>query len=90
MKPQFFYSRDDKSSTQQLEDMFRRQGIYFIEHIESQRWLVELTGMGPVTTNDPNACMRFNTFGDALTFRVKNPGLWQKRYQITEHEFPKA
>lgn len=86
--PYRFYSRDDTDSLRQLDEIFNRKGIFFIENKETQRWLEELTPSGgKFTTNDPHKAMRFEIYSHALTFAVKNRLIEPEGWTITEHEF---
>lgn len=86
-RPQRFFSKQDRGSIRHLEEIFSRQGIFFIEKIETQQWIEEHTPMGPVMTSDPHKAIQFKTLGEAMTWRIKNNYLECHGWKTTEHEF---
>jgi hypothetical protein len=77
-----FFSRDDNDSYKQLEKYFNQEGTFFIEEVETQKWLTE----DEKWTSNPLEAKVFKKYSYALTYLIeKGYGTWL--YRVTEHEF---
>lgn len=87
MKTHGFFSRNDRGSIFDLENMFLDSDkyVYFIEDCKTQLWVTKEHAF----TNNPKEALSFTSYGKATTYCLENklPEKLYFTFKISQHEF---